>query len=410
MHRRLFPILSLLVLLSLSCSKEQQNVIIQNEFHNNKVDSLRSAFSQSVIQNIANPSFKSFVLNNASLRFDGDFNFLIVPAFNQTKSFNSDFHIPPYLIDAIAKEDPLLQIYVLHPDLWTDDCPPLVIYLPEDFDDHATEFIDAHTPTGEIIQVKVKDTFDNTPVVVISRNERTVAVSSQMGETRSVDTAIIPIYESSYYSYYLQSDYYNSTIGDKANNSITKATLLEETAAATLLGPPYSTCERIGIFPSKDYISKVRPTSKSSWSEIEPAIMGDPELYFFVEFGNSLGGNLEVTKEKKYVGTGYKNRNNIQWKEVNLEIIRWSLIDNGAKMRYEWWEDDGGAIINHTSTIQIDLPDLVKNVIQSQSVEVTVSVGKKDDYAGAVYAYYVDENNHIYNTSYIMFELVSKQQ
>ena len=168
MHRHLFPILSLLVLLTLSCSKEQQNVIIQNEFHNNKVDSLRSAFSQSVIQNIANPSFKSFVLSNASLRFDGDFNFLIVPAFNQTKSFNSDFNIPPYLIDAIAKEDPLLQIYVLHPDLWTDNCPPLVIYLPEDFDDHATEFIDAHTPTGEIIQVKVKDTFDNTPVVVIS--------------------------------------------------------------------------------------------------------------------------------------------------------------------------------------------------------------------------------------------------
>lgn len=405
-----FTLVTLLFLVS--CAKEQSNKE-SLKTHQQETATPGSMFSEIVRQNIKNADFKSFVLENASSRFDGDFNFLVAPTFSlKTKSNNDSFGITPELIDLIAREEPLLQVYVLHPEAWSADCLPLIIYLPEDFDDQETEFINAYTPDGDIVSVRVADTFDSLPVIVVSHNERTVAVTPQQA-TKALGDSVEPICTTQYFAYFLREDICEATARpETAKISIptTKATSLEENTVAKLLGPPYSTCSRISMFPSKDYITRVRPSSKSAWSDLEPAIMGDPELYFFLEYGNSLGGSLEVTKEKKYIGTGYKNRNNIQWKDIDLEMLRWSLVENGAKIKYEWWEDDGGAMITHTSSIQIDLPDVVEKLIKPQSIDITVSVGKKDDYAGSTYVYYIDENNHIYNTSYVMFEIEQKRQ
>ena len=164
-----------------------------------------------------------------------------------------------------------------------------------------------------------------------------------------------------------------------------------------------------------DFITRVRPTSKSAWSDIEPAIMGDPELYFYFELGSILGGKGQIKKEKKYIGKGYKNRNNIHWLDlaeagIDTELFRWSLVDNGTNIRYEWWEDDGGALIDHTTSVSIEIPNALGELISPEPVEVNVKIGKKDDYAGSVYAYYIDENNHIYNTSYVMFEIEYRKQ
>lgn len=224
-----------------------------------------------------------------------------------------------------------------------------------------------------------------------------------------------PIYETDYYTYYLQEDLSSSSLNDESDVPQTKATAVAEKTIAGLLGGDYPSCGRMNLYPTKDYITRVRPTSKSAWSDIEPAIMGDPELYFYFELGSILGGKGQIKKEKKYIGKGYKNRNNIHWLDlaeagIDTELFRWSLVDNGTNIRYEWWEDDGGALIDHTTSVSIEIPNALGELISPEPVEVNVKIGKKDDYAGSVYAYYIDENNHIYNTSYVMFEIEYRKQ
>lgn len=41
--------------------------------------------------------------------------------------------------------------------------------------------------------------------------------------------------------------------------------------------------------------------------------------------------------------------------------------------------------------------------------KMRIAIGKKDDFAGSVYVYYIDENKHNYNTSYVTFELEYKK-
>ena len=132
-------------------------------------------------------------------------------------------------------------------------------------------------------------------------------------------------------------------------------------------------------------------------------------------FRSNANITAQIKKEKKYIGKGYKNRNNIHWLDlaeagIDTELFRWSLVDNGTNIRYEWWEDDGGALIDHTTSVSIEIPNALGELISPEPVEVNVKIGKKDDYAGSVYAYYIDENNHIYNTSYVMFEIEYRKQ
>ena len=110
------------------------------------------------------------------------------------------------------------------------------------------------------------------------------------------------------------------------------------------------------------------------------------------------------------MGVGYANRNHIVWKNVNFEMMRWSLFDNGTKMRYEWWEDDGGAIIQHKSSISLEMPTELGKLITPDPINFEIAIGEKDDFAGSVYVYYIDENKHNYNTSYVTFELEYKKQ
>ena len=73
----------------------------------------------------------------------------------------------------------------------------MIIYLSNDFDDHKDEYIDAYTPEGEIISVKVRDEFESQAVIVVSHNERTMAVSTAI-DTKSFDENVNSVYSSDY--------------------------------------------------------------------------------------------------------------------------------------------------------------------------------------------------------------------
>ena len=410
--KKTYLILFTMISLVFSACEENKSIETISEIKNpaESIADPGKLFTQMVMENVQSSDLKQFILDNASQRFDGDFNFLVVPAFGtETKSADAPMDVPSALLDAIAKDDPLLQIYVLHPECWTEDNLPLIIYLYNDFDDHKDEYIDAYTPEGEIISVKVRDEFESQAVIVVSHNERTMAVSTAI-DTKSFDENVNSVYSSDYFKYYLRSDIINMDNQQSQEQISTKASSIGDYAIAALLGSDYTSCGRMQMYPSKDYITKVKPSSKSAWSAIEPGIMGDPELYFYAEYGQALGGNYKVNKDKKYVGVGYANRNHIVWKNVNFEMMRWSLFDNGTKMRYEWWEDDGGAIIQHKSSISLEMPTELGKLITPDPINFEIAIGEKDDFAGSVYVYYIDENKHNYNTSYVTFELEYKKQ
>lgn len=249
------PYYFLYILLSIcivSCSKVS-NIEEEEYISQSLIGEPGAVFAQIVQQNINNNNFKDFVLNNAALRFDGDYNFLVVPTLSsKTKAGNDVLAVPSELMNDIAKEDPLLQIFVLHPENWTENNLPLVVYLPLDFDDQTTEYIDAYTPDGNIISVKVRDTFESQAVVVVSHNERTVAVSTDLRETKSHTMDANPIYETDYYTYYLQEDLSSSSLNDESDVPQTKATAVAEKTIAGLLGGDYPSCGRMNLYPTKD--------------------------------------------------------------------------------------------------------------------------------------------------------------
>ena len=71
---------------------------------------------------------------------------------------------------------------------------------------------------------------------------------------------------------------------------------------------------------------------------------------------------------------------------------------------------NGGAIIQHKSSISLEMPTELGKLITPDPINFEIAIGKKDDFAGSVYVYYIDENKHNYNTSYVTFELEYKKQ
>ena len=56
------------------------------------------------------------------------------------------------------------------------------------------------------------------------------------------------------------------------------------------------------------------------------------------------------------------------------------------------------------------MPTELGKLIIPDPINFEIAIGKKDDFAGSVYVYYIDENKHNYNTSYVTFELEYKKQ
>jgi len=153
----------------------------------------------------------------------------------------------------------------------------------------------------------------------------------------------------------------------------------------------------------KDYVYKVRPKNKSAWNKLENSFLGDPELYVNVVYGKFLGGALGSDNVTKMFPTGYKNRNNIKWKVQNVEMLRWDLLENGKSMKYVWAEDDGGSIIN--IDVQYSIGFLNNQVLNGT---FKIGIGKNDERAGESIVYYTDEDEHVYDTGYVLFTIQTR--
>lgn len=358
-----------------------------------------------------NSELSSFLMTEASLAFDGDNNFLIAPnsdrpstkgglslrdmlkiSFPTTKSSgsndagdNNNIDID-YLLNYIKSNYPLLQVYVMNPECYDQTKDFKVVYIPEDFDEGITMSVPCYDKNGEKTMISANDEYENETIIVVSRNERTIAVSNVLLNGSDEYEGAMPIYKDAYYNYYL--------IDDLHHDSSLPTTMITD----IFVPEEYRECERYKLGKCRDYLYQVRPKNKSAWNKMENPFLGDPELYVDIAYGKYLGGVLGDERIRKELPTGYKNRNNIHWKTHDIELLQWNLKENGKSMKYTWHERDAGNII--TISIPFSVEFLDNNILNAN---VEIGVGKHDEECGESIVYYTDENNHQYDTGYVLY-------
>lgn len=360
-----------------------------------------------------NVNLSSYLYAKASERFDGDNNFLIIPALDEPVA-KSEHSFKEMLkasclatrgeggdnidVDAIARklkvESPLLQVYIMNIDAWDVTDKPLVAYIPDDFDDQVVSTISAFDGNGNEILLSSDGKYENQSIIVVSRNERTVAASKDVLGDNIEFKGAMPIHVDEKYNYYLKTDIQYTSDTNPEMASIGDLVIPSE----------YRQSHRYQVGnEGKDYVYKVRPKNKSAWNKLENPFLGDPELYVNVIYGKFLGGALGSDNVTKMFPTGYKNRNNIKWKVQNVEMLRWDLLENGKSMKYVWAEDDGGSIIN--IDVQYSIGFLNNQVLNGT---FKIGIGKKDERAGESIVYYTDEDEHVYDTGYVLFTIQTR--
>ncbi len=408
-------IIGILTILSIIACNEQAKQTPDIVLPEITVDEAADLFAKILSTSMNNPEMLEFIREMSDERFDGDENFLIMDKIddNATKS-NITFYDMlssvatkstysyslDSIIEAIKINDPLLQIYVMNSDLWDSGIEPLVVLLPENYDDEFACTLTGYMMNGETFSFSSEDEIKDAPVVVLSRNERTIA--SVKGTDGS--GLQIPFYSNDSYDYYLKGDIYvvandDTETTEKIPN--TKA-IDEDITVAGQLGSAYTNCHRIKNHPTKDRIDSLTIVSKEAWTAIESGWLGDPELELYIIYATKNGSPVIKHTDPSYeLGEGnfFNNRTNIKWYAWDRPLLNWSLADNGDRMLYSWIEiDDGKGSKNITEryTIQIYGKSLLDG-------SYTYSVGAEDNYAGSATAYYVDKQSTVYETNRIRF-------
>lgn len=427
MKKSLLFIIALIFAVS-SCNKTEHTVI---EPFEEGISANENAESLAVLLSSAlnNAEIMDLVSEISAIKFDGDNNFLLAEHLSstptrstrslyellkaniQTRSVASESDNLDEIINNIVSADPLLQIYLMNDELLNNGIPPVIVCLPEEYDDAVSSTLVGYDLHGNRFTLSSEELIEDRPVIVLSRNERTIAVENSRVPSSGQYMGAAPYYVSSDYHYYLKEDLtYPEEIatGDIISTNYVQTRVTTEKSedwAAKILGSPFNDCHRYNNYPTKDYIKKVTIASKSAWKDMESGWLGDPDLYVYVIYGDTLLGYLSAKKVKKYVGTGYKNRNNIQWCDKDIDVIRWSLLNNGDMMKYVWYDDDGGSIISIPITAEIQAAEM-----EPIEVSATVDIGNKDEEGGTSLVYYYDDQSTIYNTGWVKFQIDANAQ
>lgn len=426
--KRLLIFIAALVFAVSSCDKSEHMV---NNQYEGSISADDNAESLAVLLSSAlnNSEILAMISEISAAQFDGDNNFLLAEHLTpttsrstrslyellktniQTRSVASESDNLDEIINNIVSADPLLQIYLMNDELLNNGIPPVIVCLPEEYDDAVSSTLVGYDLHSNRFTLSSEELIEDRPVIVLSRNERTIAVENSRVPSSGQYMGAAPYYVSSDYHYYLKEDFtYPEEIatGDIIPTNYVQTRLTTgktEAWAAKVLGAPFNDCHRFNNYPTKDYIKKVTIASKSAWKDMESGWLGDPDLYVYVIYGDTLLGYLSAKKVKKYIGTGYKNRNNIQWCDKDIDVIRWSLLENGDMMKYAWYDDDGGSIISIPITAEIQAAEM-----EPIELTATVEIGNKDEEGGTSLVYYYDAQSTIYNTGWVKFQIDANAQ
>lgn len=424
--KKTFIIMMALVCATFVACNKQDAASVECETFNISNDENVDAFAQILSASLRNPEMHDYIIDAVEEEFDGDINFLIAEKSKEaetksgntfygllrssymTKSSNVNMLDLDDVISNIHKYDPLLQVYVMNAELWNNGVTPIVVWLPEDFDDQVVCTLIGYDVDGAKLSIPSDADITDKAVVVLSRNERTIVVNKEDADNNGRYLGALPYYISDKYNYYLKEDlqYPVQVLATYDVDVLTKSTtILDDKETAQAWGGDYAICDRYDNYPTIEHIAKVTIADKAAWNKLESRWNGDPDLTVFIINAVKTSTSITVTAEEKHIGKGYGNRNNISWKTVDLSLHKWSLASHGNTMKYEWFDDDSGKDITVNKKFTTDFYNY--GTLPERDVPMTVQ--KRDEYAGGAYVYYWQDWKKEYSTSMVKFEIESKK-
>ncbi len=350
-------------------------------------------------------TFREWLKQQFLIQFDGDYDLLhvawckkMVSADRTYAKYLADIsgHPLAFFEETLPKCAPRLNVCfpeIFDPELWNvAGVIPKTTFLPEGFED-SKEYTLELISDGEIVGVCNSRVEPNEAVLVVGESERVSAFKKPYGGGGAKI-----LFEDEYYVY---------TDGLDVTDNNGEVLKVDK----TLINPnelQRRACQR-DHSGKADKVYAIKFNSNDVLRSIESWARGKVEMYFKVVFNsqlenpklNELTKNLPTFKRKKAKGG--------QWIEgLNLDIMRWEDMAGtyGSKMKYIWYERDGGGI----RTIPVTLELKIKSV--NATLKTELYVGKDDDFAGESFVEYCDPVAWTgsmvgtdYNTGYISYNV-----
>lgn len=384
------------------------------------VDESASAFAKILASSMNNSEMLDFIKEMADQRFDGDENFLIMDKLDDkaTKSSHTFYDMLAStvtkssgaydldnLVEAIKLNDPLLQVYVMNSELWDSGIEPVVVLLPENYDDERLCTLTVYQMDGKSYKISSEDEIEDAPVVVLSRNERTIVEKTKKEGNDAY-------YSNDIYDYFLKEHLYTTTNSKKELTTKSSNSIEQEVAA--LMGTEFTNSYRNLNSSKTDYVTDVTINDKEAWKAIESGWLGDPELTLYIVYGDRSGDDLVIKHKNRLnindkfeiTGNVFKNRNNIRIYPWNQETMTWSLYENGSDMVYAWNEEDNSTgDKSYYVNFSIRWYSYSDKEILSEKINYPFIVDLEDNYAGFNVIEYSDADCENYNSGYISYTI-----
>ncbi|GMQ29126.1 hypothetical protein [Algoriphagus confluentis] len=391
--------------------------------------SLKNQLASRVAKNLAasldDSGVIDFLRTKANEKIDGDFNFLIEQNRNESVGINSgdlnkrartfgliisgkDLNSKratnaENLLDSIARIHPLLQVYM--PELsgeidFSSDQDYLVAYVPIDM---KNDIIPAYDKQGNYFELDANNP-PARPVIVISENERLMAIPKNPIETKRIleDCPLLAeaVFENELNTYYMRQDVLES------NN----ACIIGGGGGPIGSGPSIG-CERENR-PGKERLYRFKLKDMNTFDAVKDQwINGDLEIELAITVAPLNGNPFSITK------TFYLDNSDVrdcgiftcdtEWVYDNAEIITWNRSLYGENMFFAWTEYDPGTTITRnysfSNTYKIDANN---SVTSNVSYSRTITDGTDD--LGESVVEYCDEigtDGFTYSTSGIFFQV-----
>ncbi|MBQ8812189.1 MAG: hypothetical protein IJZ70_07755 [Bacteroidales bacterium] len=403
-----------------ACERQHEQITDATSVPDISVDESADAFAKILAASMNNPEMLDFIKEMADERFDGDENFLIMDKIDDrsTKSSNTFYDMlsvvatksesscdMDYIIEAIKFNDPLLQIYVMNSELWDSGIEPLVVLLPENYDDERVCTLTGYRMNGDIFTFSSENEIEDAPVVVLSRNERAVVVGSSEADMLST-----PIYSNDIYDYHLKGHLF--TANEENEGLHTKSSVSNDKSVAVLMGDAFNNCFRNQYYQKTDFVVDVTIKSKKAWTAIESGWLGNPELRLYIVHGERSGDDMDICVKDRissdddfYIsGNVFKNRNDIRTYPWNQRTMTWSLYEQGDAMVYAWNEEDNSpSTKSYKVEFDINWYSYGEKITKSEPITYSFEVGNEDNFAGYDVIEYTDGDYKFYTGQYLTY-------
>ena len=422
----------IMILLFSACQDNTENITysdpdeIKNPSVNVKKDNIQDYFSSKIAKNLAinmsNIKVREFIKQEAIKQFDGDYNFLVETNVDKDIETNVDnsnarvnsvkfgniiagdlshissrttFSISNFL-DSLSLLYPLMQVAV--PQLESTDAEmwdeiseiPLVAFIPSDYDEsNENQVILAYDSEGNSVELD-GSVEPNELVVVISQNERVVALDGEIiGQARTNRCPEIPLEVSPNYDFYSVRSCGGGDYPPPPPPPPPPPT------------PTANSCDRYRN-NGRDVLLKARFRSISQMRMLETWLQGKPEMYVLIVFSNrSSNGNVvgeimrhNIGNEGWYHRRGIFRRLVLDTKYIHQPLIRWYMDRYGDQMKYIWMEEDRGTLLSASFAAHAVITLLNRQVVSIPiSATASIGIGNGDETAGSTYVEYCDNTD-----------------